>query len=453
MDAERCLDWCECQLSCCKEDCGEAQVGSCSSCEAAVEEFVCEPAKARDNDGDGYNYYDGDCNDDDPAVNPEAREVVNGIDDNCDGFTDEDLDGDGFTTLDGDCDDTNPSINPYATEICNDNIDNNCNGQTDVDEPDSDGDGFGPCAGDCNDSEPGIGPGAVEDPTDELDNDCDGETDEARTGCDCLDPSEGAVGMLEAIEICNQNWVLNAQTTGAPEAIAIIENFGVIAPRTSTTADATGLLEENCRALIICSGEAADTVPDTGTDFGLTDPDPLGGVEDANDMAQLVVQFRVPSNVEGISFDFIYLSSEYPEWVCSSFNDTFYAIEVDPGLNGGTPTNISFDGNGNEITVNNNFFEHPDNWTQPLTDTGYDESDEYASCSSIMPNCDPPDPCPQINGSATGWLRTTSPVSPGEVMTLTFSVHDEGDHILDSCVIIDNFRWLTTPVEGPGTVK
>lgn len=453
MLAEKCTASCECQLTCCKEEAGVGQVGACSSCEAMVEVFECEEHRARDDDNDGYSEYEGDCDDENPEVNPEMEEEINGVDDNCDGYVDEDLDGDGFTTNGGDCDDEDPAINPYATEMCNDGIDNNCDGFTDENEPDADGDGFGPCAGDCNDSEPGIGPGAVEDPTDGLDNDCDGEVDEERTGCDCVDPSEGSVDMLQALEICNPNTVLDLQTYGHAEAVDIFEAFGAIIPRTLATHDATGLLDNNCRYLMLCSGIAGDTDPQNASGLGLTDPDPLGNPEDANDLAQVIVQFQVPHNVQGFSFDFIFLSSEYPEFVCSQFNDTFYAIEVDPGLNGGAPTNVSFDGNGNEITVNNNFFEDPDNWTQDLTGTGYDVTDTYTSCNPPEAGCTPPDPCPQIIGSGTGWLRTTSPVTPGEIATVTFSIHDEGDNILDSCVIVDNFRWLTTPVDGPGTVK
>ena len=32
-------------------------------------------------------------------------------------------------------------------------------------------------------------------------------------------------------------------------------------------------------------------------------------------------------------------------------------------------------------------------------------------------------------------------------------VHDEGDHILDSAVIIDNWRWVAAKVGGPVTIK
>jgi hypothetical protein len=123
-----------------------------------------------------------------------------------------DLDEDGFGQGQGDCDDNNPNIHPDAEEVC-DGVDNNCNNE--IDEGvlprwylDSDGDSFGnpsllvsieACqrpAGfvdnpdDCDDAAPMINPNAQE-LCDGINNDCDGEIDEDVgnfTCSGCMDP-------------------------------------------------------------------------------------------------------------------------------------------------------------------------------------------------------------------------------------------------------------------------
>lgn len=102
----------------------------------------------------GYVTVGGDCNDNNPAVNPGAAEICgNLVDENCDGtvvagqtwYRDNDLDGFGSSTVTlnactqpsgyiatgGDCNDSDPLVNPYQPETQADGIDNNCNGQTD----------------------------------------------------------------------------------------------------------------------------------------------------------------------------------------------------------------------------------------------------------------------------------------------------------------------------------
>ncbi len=172
-----------------------------------------------DADGDGHIstvYGGGDCDDEDPAAYPNANEVCNGVDDDCDGAVDEgandprlwypDNDGDGHGRAPGvmactppanhvgpddDCDDTNPRTFPGAAEACN-GVDDDCDGQVDEEAGqtwyrDNDGDGYGgvavvACAapsgtsstgGDCDDTDRDIFPGATERCNGEDDN-CDG---------------------------------------------------------------------------------------------------------------------------------------------------------------------------------------------------------------------------------------------------------------------------------------
>jgi hypothetical protein len=96
---------------------------------------------AVDGDGDGW-FTPADCDDTDPAVNPDATEILgDGIDNDCNPATpdvlDSDLDGwdvclPGEDPASGtcDCDDTDDTVNPDMSEIEGDGIDNDCNSAT-----------------------------------------------------------------------------------------------------------------------------------------------------------------------------------------------------------------------------------------------------------------------------------------------------------------------------------
>ena len=148
----------------------------------------------------------------------------------------------------------------------------------------------------------------------------------------------------------------------------------------------------------------------------------------------------------------MFLSHEWPEFLCLEFNDTFYAgVETD-AVNGGAPTNAAFDTQGRAITVNVGFFENPTpagaGWTVPLDGTPFAMATSDECTYDPNPGCTLPSYCddPALDarrGSGSGWLTTTVPVMPGEQgVRLKLTIHDEGDQQLDSLVIVDGFRWL-----------
>ena len=242
-----------------------------------------------DSDGDG-TLDSEDCAPDDPGRHPAAWEVCNGLDDDCDGLTDDeddtvygpntwgtDGDGDGYgdaaTAVEAclapssdhlsnasDCDDDDASISPDATELC-DGIDNDCDGETDEGSAadafevffDYDGDGYGrddssetacsvedgwaAAGGDCADTDPDVNPGVPE-VCNDLDDDCDDELDEGLDGNWYRDQDGDGYGDPDdAVAGCpddDEGWVPNqsdcddsdASVTGPEAAYADLDGDG-----------------------------------------------------------------------------------------------------------------------------------------------------------------------------------------------------------------------------------
>jgi hypothetical protein len=220
-----------------------------------------------DEDGDGYGTEDsvvlscsqpesgvglyGDCDDSDPDSSPGAEEVwYNNIDENCDGNSDFDQDQDGEDSLEfggSDCDDTDSSINSNAVEIYYDGIDGNCDN---MDDCDADGDGFPsalngtatdacPDVSDCDDNNPNIFPNETEEvPLNGIDDDCNlhtGDGDQDGDGFWLLDYEEQMSANNIQIQVYVPStrrdcWDAPIDTSDIPSEFVPINDFQQLTP-------------------------------------------------------------------------------------------------------------------------------------------------------------------------------------------------------------------------------
>ena len=292
---------------------------------------------SEDYDGDQYSENEGDLDDNDPTIYPNAPEICDGKDNDQNGFVDDDpqyhneyytdFDQDGFgdnttrytdcternsldilvTTTKNDCDDNNENINPQAFELC-DTVDNDCDGETDEDSAvnalawynDADGDGFGideslPSRAcyqpegysnlntDCDDSKSEINPSALEYCND-IDDDCDGQTDEGENNTApvdaptwYLDSDNDGYGFLQAsIRVCtappnyvsDNNDCNDSDSAFYPDALEYCNN-----------------LDENCNGII------DENALDASTFYADQDNDGFGNVGNTIQKCVLPVGF------------------------------------------------------------------------------------------------------------------------------------------------------------------
>lgn len=332
-------------------------------------------------------------------------------------------------------------------------------------EADSDGDGY-PLKNDCNECDPNVNKGAFDVPGNGIDEDCNGTPDDEVVDCDTglaldgTDPFDGA----KAIGLCkkatdSEMWGVVEATWVKPDGTpqtdpigeGVLPNFGANAAQTGSSVlalssgTARGPLDSGYKNV---SGHSKGY--SSGTPAGYPKESPacsgsggggFGFASGSHDGAALRVKIRVPSNANSFKYQQNFFTYEFPTFICDDYNDFFVAM-MDPKPANLPDGNIAFDQDGNPISVNNSLLQvcAPQQaggkmFNCPLGNAGLSGTgfEEHA---------------------ATGWLTTTAPVDTvrGKEITLTWAIWDQGDGILDSTALIDDFQWSVDAADGAQTL-
>jgi len=348
----------------------------------------------------------------------------------CDpGLADKDNDGDGFTELEGDCNDCDKFVNPNAVEV--------------IAEPDD--------------------MGNVPEPADE---DCDGTIDVLPPACDdglMLD-SEDPMDAAKAIGLCrfvkSAKWVLS---DGSPPPVdpAKLANFHLghgIVSKLGTNNNP----QEGKSMLLLSSGVArdkgdADAVYRTfdkaytsNAPFGFPKASPacpnvITGLP--HDTTGVEFEVDVPTNALSVSFDFQFFSYEWPDFLCREFNDFFVAYMI-PFPAGQSDGNIAFDMFGAPISVNNKFFEAcgcPGNPPSECIASNFNFKCSLGKTPLVGTTFEKDEANFGWTHGSTGWLRTTTAVTPGNSFRIRLMTYDSTDGNVDSSALIDNWTWSGKP--------
>jgi pimeloyl-ACP methyl ester carboxylesterase len=154
----------------------------------------------------------------------------------------------------------------------------------------------------------------------------------------------------------------------------------------------------------------------SGINLGASTPSNRGTT--AYDVTTLDLQLSAPSGVNCLLFDFAFYSEEYAEFVGSVYNDAFIAeLDKSTWVANTTiyaPDNFAYDPDGNVISINS---------------TGFTQMSGLNAAGTTY------------DGS-TVLLQAATIITPG-MHNLYLSIFDQGDHIYDSAVFIDNVRFET----------
>ena len=186
-------------------------------------------------------------------------------------------------------------------------------------------------------------------------------------------------------------------------------------------------------SFVMLSTGRADLVPATtdGLNSGNERGNWFQGGQYGNprDEANLQLQLRVPSYMHFLYYDVQFFTVEYPEYVGTQYNDKFTITVTSPSEG---VSSYVIDVNGGDFVLNAR--------DAPLLGSGYNLFATSGNPDNVDWLTTTPNPT-GADAGATALIGREHPVSPGEIITITFDLIDVGDNQFESSAFIDNLRF------------
>lgn len=287
------------------------------------------------------------------------------------------------------------------------------------------------------------------------------------SSCGCSATGPELPNLACALDLCDPK-VLLGQSVSSPTKSSTAGTYAAVSQFGATNNDLKAQVGGSYA--LLATGPAAGTSHsvDLGGMPGI-DPFAKGGGSMHN-AVEWRLHLKAPPGAQGLRFRHVFFSEEYDDYVGSSFNDKFYAVIEAGSTNGGSPT-----------VINYTDCRDPQAYSDFVCSPGMQFCNPrarycYIAINTALSECCWLKGCPNgtaktsiagtgyecaagqgsdsaNSGSSTGWLMTEWPVEPGEEFWLTFHVHDTGDGIFDSEVILDGLQFVGAVTPGTWAIE
>ena len=159
-----------------------------------------------------------------------------------------------------------------------------------------------------------------------------------------------------------------------------------------------------------------------------------------------VLQFDIVPQGPLLKFDYVFASEEYPEWVCSRFNDVFGFFITGPNPGGGNYSNANIALiNGTNLPVAINTI-NPGTPGANANGGTCNSANQSVSYSSLYTNNQVPVNANIVYDGMTHLLTATASVVPCQTYRLKIAIADVADRIYDSGVFLSAYSFNANPV-------